>query len=52
MDEKIEIIVGLENTIQKLKIKHKEEKSEMAKQFQIMKQQYSDMVFPIVRFIF
>lgn len=45
MDEKIEIIAGLENTIQKLKMKHKEEKSEMAKQFQVMKQQYLDMVF-------
>lgn len=52
MDEKIEIIAGLESTIQKLKMKHKEEKSEMTKQFQAMKQQYSEMVFFIVRFIF
>lgn len=41
MDEKIETIVGLENTISKLKkknIKYNEEKSNMAKQYQTLKQ--------------
>ncbi|XP_026823072.1 kinesin-like protein KIF20A [Rhopalosiphum maidis] len=46
MDEKIETIVGLENTIMKLKTKNKkynEEKSNMAKQYQALKQQYLQM---------
>jgi len=41
MDEKMETIVGLENTIIKLKTKNKkynEEKSNMAKQYQALKQ--------------
>lgn len=47
MDEKMETIVGLENTIMKLKTKNKkynEEKSNMAKQYQALKQQYLQMV--------
>lgn len=51
MDEKMEIIVGLENTIQKLKMKNKkynEEKSEVAKQYQVLKQQYLKLVFKIL----
>lgn len=46
MDEKMETIVGLENTIIKLKTKNKkynEEKSNMAKQYQTLKQQYLQM---------
>jgi len=50
MDEKLKIIVGLEKTITKLTMKntkYKEEKSEIAKQYQILKQQYLNMVFLI-----
>lgn len=48
MNEKLEIIHGLENTIQKLKNRYKknnEEKSEMAKQYLQLKQQFLTMVF-------
>lgn len=48
MDEKLETIFNLENTIQKLKAKNKkynEEKSEMAKQYQNLKQQFLIKVF-------
>lgn len=54
VDEKMEIIFGLENTIQKLKLKNKkynEEKSEVAKQYQSLKQKYLKLVFKIFTII-
>jgi len=48
MNEKLEIILGLENTIQKLKIDYKknnEEKSGLAKKYQNLKHHFLTMVF-------
>jgi len=51
MDEKLKLIVSLENTIAKLTMKnkkYKEEKSEMAKQYQYLKQQFLNLVFLVI----
>lgn len=48
MDEKLETIVGLENTVKKLKAKNKkyiEENADIAKRYQIIKQQLINTVF-------
>lgn len=48
MDEKLQIIADLKSTVEKYKtkvVKSCEEKAEMARKYQSLKQQYLNMVF-------